>query len=231
VSQGSRASQRALRQRAHRHDRLPRRPRPERGRQSLPSNDPAPCCARAETRTPRPFTASHSTTPPHTNSATGDITGDGLPDLLAIAGDDPWAFTGYTGGTFAQAHLLYGGCSWDTRDIITVGDISGDGIADLVFRLQGSKRLILREGTDNGSGGADPDSLGRGTTDTEYATGWGTTSFPLVMGTPDLNGDGIPDIWTRYLDGSIRVYFATRTSAGNYTTVVQRGWESRLAFG
>ncbi|SFD27087.1 FG-GAP-like repeat-containing protein [Streptomyces aidingensis] len=169
--------------------------------------------------------------------AVGDVTGDGRPDLFAVAGDEFWAFTGYTGGAFAQAVRLIGH-SWAGRDIVTVADVSGDGVADLIYRNRSSGYLWLREGkpAQGGDGGVDLLSLGSsgasaGGADTVYGSGWTPAAHPLIMGTPDTNGDGIPDIWTVLSDGSLRVYHATRTSVGDWTTVFGSGWADKPAIG
>jgi hypothetical protein len=115
--------------------------------------------------------------------ASGDITGDGRTDFLATVGDELWAFTGYHGATVDQAVLLSGG--WTNRDLVTVMDVSGDGVADMVYRTDSSGRLLLRKGIAASGGGTNLNSLASaanssGGTDTEYgASGWYTTDVPL----------------------------------------------------
>ncbi|MFE7582194.1 FG-GAP repeat domain-containing protein [Streptomyces gardneri] len=62
--------------------------------------------------------------------ATGDITGDKLPDVLAISGDELRAFIGYTGASFSEARLITSG-TWTERDIVTVDDFNGYGTPDI----------------------------------------------------------------------------------------------------
>ncbi|MFE1905975.1 hypothetical protein ACFW96_20250 [Streptomyces gardneri] len=133
---------------------------------------------------------------------TEDATGDGLPDAFARAGDAFWAFTGYTGGSFAEAKLM-SATGWTAKDIVGVRDISGDKVPDLLFRDNAdlNRTLVLRKGKPGPSGGADLNSLATasasaGAQDNTYATtGWGRAAIPMVLGTPDANGDGVPDIW------------------------------------
>ncbi|MFD3542998.1 DNRLRE domain-containing protein [Streptomyces sp. NPDC058662] len=135
---------------------------------------------------------------------TEDVTGDGLPDMFALGagGDTFWAYTGYTGASFTAVTQI-GGAGWNNRDIIGVRDISGDGVADLLFRDDSmpSRGIALRKGKPGTAGGVDLNSLAtqaasNGAQDITYATtGWGRAVYPKILGTPDANGDGIPDIW------------------------------------
>ncbi|MFI8103271.1 DNRLRE domain-containing protein [Streptomyces sp. NPDC086023] len=133
---------------------------------------------------------------------TEDVTGDGLPDAFARAGDAFWAFTGYTGASFTQAKLM-SATAWTQRDIVGVRDISGDKVPDLVFRdnADPNRGLALRKGKPGANGGVDLNSLASAAAavdakDYTYATtGWGRAAIPMVLGTPDANGDGVADIW------------------------------------
>ena len=91
--------------------------------------------------------------------AAGDITGDGRTDFLALAGTEVWALTGYHGATVDQAVRLIASSAWTDRDLVTVMDVSGDGVADLVFRSDASGRLLLRKGVAASGGGVDLNSL------------------------------------------------------------------------
>ncbi|MFD5626180.1 MULTISPECIES: hypothetical protein [unclassified Streptomyces] len=75
-----------------------------------------------------------------------------------------------------------------------------------------------------------------GGADTEYgATGWSSGSMPHLMGTPDINGDSIPDMWAIRSDGSVGFYPGGRTSvvSGPGTQVVgaSAAWLARIAIG
>ncbi|MDH6434817.1 hypothetical protein M2158_003294 [Streptomyces sp. SAI-144] len=170
--------------------------------------------------------------------AAGDITGDGRTDFLATVGDELWAFTGYHGATVDQAVLLSGG--WTNRDLVTVIDISGDGVADMVYRTDSSGRLLLRKGIAASGGGTNLNSLASaanssGGTDTEYgASGWYTTDVPLLMGTPDANSDGIPDLWAVAANGAVKFHPGSKTVlSGSGTQVINPNtyWPKRLSIG
>ncbi|CAL9496444.1 hypothetical protein SUDANB37_03369 [Streptomyces sp. enrichment culture] len=142
--------------------------------------------------------------------STGDVTGDGRPDMMAIAGSDLWAFTGYTGGSFAKATKLAGE-AWAERDLVQLVNLGGDGAADLVFRENSVGQVRLRYGKTATTGGLDFASLATvassgGQLDTYGASTWSRTNFPVLAGTPDVNGDAIPDVWALLANGDVRIY-------------------------
>ncbi|MEU6622047.1 FG-GAP-like repeat-containing protein [Streptomyces litmocidini] len=169
--------------------------------------------------------------------ATGDVTGDGLPDLFATAGDQLWAFTGYNGASFAEARMLTSS-PWVTRDLVTVADIGGDGVPDLLFRTEETGRgLLLRHGKPGANGGVDLTSLATAASsktgqDEVYGTGgWDKASMPKIKGTPDANGDTIPDIWAAASDGNLYFYPGGRTTHGTRFITSNLGWLSSPAIG
>ncbi|MEU9185130.1 DNRLRE domain-containing protein [Streptomyces sp. NPDC048484] len=169
----------------------------------------------------------------------GDATGDGRTDFFATVGDELWALTGYHGATVDQATRL-AATTWTERDLVTAQDISGDGITDIVYRTDVSERLLLRKGIAASGGGVNMDSLKSGAAssggaDTEYgAAGWSSANIPQLIGTPDTNGDSIPDIWTVRSDGSVRFYAGGKTVlSGSGTEIIAPAsyWKTRIAIG
>ncbi|MDX6330270.1 MAG: hypothetical protein QOI83_2653, partial [Streptomycetaceae bacterium] len=167
----------------------------------------------------------------------GHITGDGRPDMFATAGTTLWAFTGYTGGSFSSATALNTGSAWSSRDIISVGDMTGDGVADMIYRTLVSGKLYLRQGS-AATTGVDLGSLATGSAsankaDSVYSdSGWDAGTVSRTLGTPDVTGDGIPDLWAQMTsDGSVRLYTGGKaTLSTTYTTVIG-SWTGKVAFG
>lgn len=173
--------------------------------------------------------------------AAGDATGDGKTDFFLTVGDAIWAFTGYNGASIEQAVRL-SSSPWTERDIVSVQDITGDGITDLIYRTDVSSRLLLRTGKPAASGdGVDLNSLAaavnsaNGVDDQYGASGWGSSNIRFLFGTPDADGDNIPDIWTLRTDGAVRFYAGSRTEmAGSGTEIVSKsggGWINKMAIG
>ncbi|MGW4873072.1 DNRLRE domain-containing protein [Streptomyces chartreusis] len=172
----------------------------------------------------------------------GDATGDGRADFFATIGDELWVFTGYHGATIDQATRLWTS-GWVSRDIVTAQDISGDGVTDLLYRSDTSGKLQLRRGIAASGGGVSLTSLSNAGSsadgeDKEYgASGWAVSNFPLLMGTPDADGDAdtLPDIWGVRSDGSVRFYSGGKTSvvAGSGAEVIAPAsyWKTRMAIG
>ncbi|MGW7439593.1 DNRLRE domain-containing protein [Streptomyces sp. NPDC054849] len=168
---------------------------------------------------------------------TEDVDGDGLADMFALDADGFWAFSGYTGSSFASYKQMATG--WATRDIVGVRDVSGDKIPDLLFRdnADANRGLALRKGKAGVNGGVDLTSLtsqaaSNGGLDITYATtGWGKTTFPKILGTPDATGDGIPDIWAVDTAGKQWLYQGRTGAIGPASGVDEDKWNEFLTIG
>ncbi|MFJ8644734.1 DNRLRE domain-containing protein [Streptomyces sp. NPDC093546] len=173
-----------------------------------------------------------------------DVSGDGLPDMMALSGSTLWSFTGYTGSSFTSAAQLSGD-DWGPRTIVQVDRIDGDTALDMVYRTDTSGRLYLRKGKlKAGTTGTDPASFATqaastGGLDVQYgSSGWASTAIPFVIGTPDVSGDGVPDVWAVFSNGNASVYPGSRTAALTSTTVfnvinssVGTSWTGHSALG
>lgn len=170
----------------------------------------------------------------------GDATGDGRTDFFATIDDELWVLTGYHGATIDKATQLWPS-GWTGRDLVTVQDVSGDGVTDIVFREDATAKLRLRTGIAATGGGVDMTSLASGGgssggADTEYApAGWDNASMLHVLGTPDVNGDSVPDLWAIRADGTVRFYAGGKATvvpgSGREVLAARDYWKNRITVG
>ncbi|MEW2250792.1 DNRLRE domain-containing protein [Streptomyces sp. NPDC006975] len=170
--------------------------------------------------------------------AVGDITGDKLPDLVLRAGPAFWTLSGYTGATFQTATLMEG-TAWARRDIVNVADINGDNTPDLLWRNLDNGNMYQRDGKPGSvAGSVDLESIKVAANsltgkDEAYGTSWTEANVPTAIGIPDVNNDGIPDIWARLAsDGYTRIYHPSRTNTNAPVRVVLTvDWNAVKSFG
>ncbi len=114
----------------------------------------------------------------------GDVTGDGIPDIVAVAAQDTVStMPGNGNGSFGNA--VNTPVQWLDMSGAALADLNGDGKADLVI-------------------GGSPEAVGDGGIGVLFSNGDGTFPQPVfykvndgalgnaVVG--DFNGDGIPDV-------------------------------------
>ncbi|WP_328675355.1 VCBS repeat-containing protein [Streptomyces sp. NBC_00322] len=83
-----------------------------------------------------------------------DLNGDGIGDLLARdAGGEVWRYDGTGTGSFKPRTLVFSNWGAGRRDIIAVGDVTGDGVGDLLSRDTNGK-LLRNRGDGRGSFGS-----------------------------------------------------------------------------
>jgi hypothetical protein len=146
----------------------------------------------------------------------GDLSGDGRPDLLARQRGNGklWLYPGDGRGSLTARTLL--GTGWQTMDaVIGAGDVTGDGIPDVVARDAAAGRLWLYPG--NGRGRLRPR--------TQLGTGW--HSMDLLAGGADFTGDGKADLVARERANG-RLWLYPGTGAGRWAPrrLVGTGWLS-----
>ncbi|GGQ09400.1 FG-GAP-like repeat-containing protein [Streptomyces roseolilacinus] len=97
-----------------------------------------------------------------------DFTGDGVADVMAVRNDGPLhVYTGKGDGTLTtQTPVTLGGATWSTVKQLTSGDLTNDGIADLVA-VWGDGTLHLYPGRGGGQ-------LGNGVALAVGGSTWGT---------------------------------------------------------
>ncbi|WRZ90544.1 trypsin-like serine protease [Streptomyces sp. NBC_01007] len=146
--------------------------------------------------------------------APGDLTGDGLPDILSVdSAGAMWEYPGKGDGTFPTRVQV--GTGWNQYNLVRGhGDFTGDGKADLIARSSSGSYIYLYKGT--GKTGA-----GAFSTRVKVRTWPDYNAFDAVG---DVTGDGKADFLARTAGGTLYLYpgtgkatseiFATRISVG-----------------
>ena len=144
----------------------------------------------------------------------GDMSGDGIPDVLARAQATGvlWLYRRTTSGWGATLRI---GGGWQVMDaILAAGDVTGDGRADVLAREKSTGYLWLYPGTSTGLLGAR----------SRIGSGWGI--FDSLAAPGDINGDAIPDVVARERStGYLWLY--SRNDAGTWRPRVRigSGWQ------
>ncbi|MFJ5096315.1 hypothetical protein [Streptomyces sp. NPDC088557] len=170
--------------------------------------------------------------------AVGDLTGDKLPDLAVRAGTAFWVLSGYTGATFQTATLMEG-TAWARRDVVNIADMNKDSTPDLLWRNLDNGNMYVRHGKPGtaGAGSLDLDSIKQAVNslngDVPFGTAWTEANITSAIGIPDVNKDGVPDIWARFGDtGNMKLYHPSTTNTGTAVkTVLSVDWRDIRAFG
>ncbi|MFI8827777.1 DNRLRE domain-containing protein [Streptomyces sp. NPDC053431] len=171
--------------------------------------------------------------------AIGDITGDKLPDLAVRAGTAFWILSGYTGATFETATLMEG-TAWATsaRDIVNIADMNKDNTPDLLWRNVSNGNMYVRHGKPGAvAGSVDLESIKLAANslngDVQFGTNWTATNITAAIGIPDVNKDGVPDIWAREgATGNMKLYYPSTTNTNApVKTVLSVDWSTVKAFG
>ncbi|WP_079141868.1 trypsin-like serine protease [Streptomyces sp. LUP30] len=148
--------------------------------------------------------------------APGDMTGDYLPDMLAVdSAGALWLYPGKGNGSFGSPLKI--GAGWNNFNVVRGhGDFSGDGLTDLIARNKSTGAVYLYRG--------------RGVLSTavlqpavKVAT-WTNTTYNAFDAVGDLNSDGKADLVVRTPGGTLYLLkgtgsatsaiFATRVSLG-----------------
>ncbi|MFG2435232.1 trypsin-like serine protease [Streptomyces sp. NPDC048508] len=146
--------------------------------------------------------------------APGDLTGDGLPDMLSVdSSGTMWEYPGKGNGTFSSRVQV--GTGWSQYNSVRGhGDFTGDGKADLIARSKSGSYVYLYKGTGRTGSGAFSSRIKVRT--------WSTYDAFDAVG--DVTGDGKADFLARSSGGTLYLYpgtgkatseiFATRVSLG-----------------
>ena len=151
----------------------------------------------------------------------GDWTGDGKPDLGAIRKSDGMfvVWPGRGNGSVGTKTSVKSGLGGMDK-VVGVGDVTLNGIPDVVMRQASTGTLYLYPGYSGGVFGPR----------VTIGTGWNTMA--LVAGVGDLTGDGVPDLVGRKkaaYGGDLFLY--PGLTSGKFSPKIQIGtdWESMNA--
>jgi hypothetical protein len=159
--------------------------------------------------------------------------------LVVRAGTAFWMLSGYTGASFQEATLMEG-ATWGRREVVNVADIDLDGTPDLLWRNLDNGTMYVRHGLpDSTAGSVNLHSLKQAANsrdgDVSYGTGWSEAAVSAVIAIPDVNGDQVPELWSRSgADGQIRINYPSTTAAGspaNAKIVLGSDWRVMKSFG
>lgn len=146
----------------------------------------------------------------------GDVNGDGRPDVVArdprVGHGTLWTYLN-NGTATPWTTRTSAGTGWDFANALMLGDVTGDGRADLVARDPVVDNGTLWVYPNNGSANPWPTRFWAG-------TGWNLHSTILVG---DVNGDAKPDIVARDTGGALWVYPGNGSATSNPWTTSRTG--------
>ncbi len=149
-----------------------------------------------------------------------DYNGDGVSDLIAISDDCLYRWNGNGRGGFGPATVV--GCGWSPYEdaLAAVGDITGDGRADLVAldaTWDGDQvRSCLWRWSGAGASGFGVRTL--------LGCGWEDFWVNGIVGAGDLNNDGAGDLLGVSSAGVLYRWNGTGTGTFGAGTQVGGGW-------
>ncbi|WP_069462733.1 FG-GAP repeat domain-containing protein [Actinacidiphila rubida] len=140
----------------------------------------------------------------------GDLNGDGHGDMVARdTGGHLWFIAGHADGTLGTntRHLI--GAGWNGyRTIAGAGDLSGDGVADIVATTPGGDMYLYA-------------GLGNGTFASRVHVGSGWQGYTRIAAPGDLTGDGKSDLAAA--DSAGRLWLYPGLGNGHFGTRVEIG--------
>jgi VCBS repeat protein len=151
---------------------------------------------------------------------TGDWSGDGAPDILAVASDGRLLmYRGNGGGGFATGAGEQIGTGWSQfTALLLPRDWDGDARPDILARASDGRLLMYRG---NGAGGF---ATGRAE---QIGTGW--QGFTALLAPGDWSGDGRQDLIARTGDGALILYRGDGQGGFPGRVQIGSGWQQFTA--
>jgi hypothetical protein len=146
--------------------------------------------------------------PYYATITTGDVDGDGRADVVGRSSKGVQVFEQQPGGTWTEltvspTRVFNDGGDWNQPQYyrtIRVGDVTGDGHADLVARSKDGLVVYTWEVTDASTGVGVWTQQG-GTQPWTDAAGWTAKDWYATIGLADLDGDGTDEVYGRRSNG------------------------------
>ncbi|MFD3453040.1 trypsin-like serine protease [Streptomyces sp. NPDC058691] len=151
--------------------------------------------------------------------APGDMTGDGLPDVLSVdSGGKLWLYPGLGNGKFSGRKQVGTSKAWNAYNMLAGhGDLSGDGRADLLARSTSGSAVYVLKGTGNAAAPL--------AARVKVRT-WSIYNRFAAVG--DITGDGKADFLARTSGGTLRLYPGTGKATSDIfgtPVTIGTGWQ------
>src|SRR5882757_3957785 len=154
----------------------------------------------------------------------GDVTGDGIPDLLTEdSANRLWVYSGKGNGLF-NTGVLSGVTFGAYNAVVGHGDYTGDGITDVLARNPKTGGLYVFAGTGKASAPFLAPKL--------ISTGW--NGYDKLDAVGDFNGDGHADLLARVPSGTLYLFKGTgKTGSAAFSAAskISGGWQQYSLLG
>ncbi|MFJ7155936.1 FG-GAP repeat domain-containing protein [Streptomyces sp. NPDC101118] len=142
----------------------------------------------------------------------GNVRGTAAPEVLTLSFDGRLSL--HPAGKSGAGAAIWSGYGWQIYNrVIAAGDLTKDGRMDVLARTPGGSLYLYK-----GNGATSGNPFG---TRIHVGTGWG--SYDQIIGTNDLDRDGIGDLLARTTAGDLWFYKGTGSSSTPFKARVKVG--------